>query len=142
RAAKLFAKKARDEQERKAAAARLRADVGGNGVADADLVIEAIFEDAEAKKQLYATLQASMKPGAVLATNTSSIPLEDLRAGLRHPQRFIGLHFFNPVARLPLVEVVRCEDTDRDVLDLGLAFVKGIGKFPLECRSAPGFVVN
>jgi 3-hydroxyacyl-CoA dehydrogenase/enoyl-CoA hydratase/3-hydroxybutyryl-CoA epimerase len=83
-----------------------------------------------------------MKPGAILATNTSSIRLEDLRTVLREPARFIGLHFFNPVAALPLVEVIRCDDTDQDVLDAGFAFVKGIGKFPLECASSPGFVVN
>jgi len=142
RAASLFDKKIRDEDERAATAARLRADATGSGVAEADLIIEAIFEDADAKKELYAILQPVMKPGAVLATNTSSIRLEELRAGLKHPERFIGLHFFNPVAKLPLVEVVRCDDTTQEVLDIGFAFVKQIGKFPLECRSSPGFVVN
>jgi 3-hydroxyacyl-CoA dehydrogenase/enoyl-CoA hydratase/3-hydroxybutyryl-CoA epimerase len=83
-----------------------------------------------------------MKPGAVLATNTSSIRLEELRTGLANPQRFIGLHFFNPVAKLPLVEVVRCDDTSQEVLDIAFAFVKAIGKFALECKSSPGFVVN
>ena len=83
-----------------------------------------------------------MKPGALLATNTSSIRLEELRTVLDEPQRFIGLHFFNPVAMLPLVEVIRCDDTDSDALDIGFAFTKGIGKLPLECSSAPGFVVN
>ena len=83
-----------------------------------------------------------MKPGAVLATNTSSIRLEDLRSNLRDPDRFVGVHFFNPVAQMPLVEIVRCEDTAREVLDSSFAFVKGIGKFPLECLSSPGFVVN
>ncbi len=83
-----------------------------------------------------------MKPGAILATNTSSIRLEDLRTVLRAPERFIGLHFFNPVAALPLVEVIRCDDTAQDVLNAGFGFVKGIGKFPLECASSPGFVVN
>jgi 3-hydroxyacyl-CoA dehydrogenase/enoyl-CoA hydratase/3-hydroxybutyryl-CoA epimerase len=111
-------------------------------VAGADLVIEAIFENTEAKQELYKKLQAAMKPGAILATNTSSIRLEELRTVLDQPQRFIGLHFFNPVAELPLVEVIRCDNTEQDVLDLGFSFVKAIGKFPLECRSAPGFVVN
>jgi 3-hydroxyacyl-CoA dehydrogenase/enoyl-CoA hydratase/3-hydroxybutyryl-CoA epimerase len=83
-----------------------------------------------------------MKPDAIIATNTSSIRLEDLRGVLDHPRRFIGLHFFNPVAQLPLVEVIRCDDTERDILDRGFAFVKAIGKFPLECASSPGFVVN
>lgn len=142
RAQKLYAKKVRDDDERTATLARLESDVDGNGVADADLIIEAIYENADAKKALYRTLEEKMKPGAILATNTSSIRLEDLRTELREPKRFIGLHFFNPVAQLPLVEVVRCSDTEQSVLDLGFAFVKGIGKFPLECASSPGFVVN
>jgi 3-hydroxyacyl-CoA dehydrogenase/enoyl-CoA hydratase/3-hydroxybutyryl-CoA epimerase len=142
RAQKLFGKRVRDEAKRAATAERLRADVGGDGVADADLIIEAIYENREAKQELYKALQQKMKPGALLATNTSSIPLEELRTVLDEPQRFIGLHFFNPVAMLPLVEVIRCEDTDQEAMDIGLAFTKGIGKFPLECSSSPGFVVN
>jgi 3-hydroxyacyl-CoA dehydrogenase/enoyl-CoA hydratase/3-hydroxybutyryl-CoA epimerase len=142
RAAKLFGKRVREDDKRLATAERLRSDVNGDGVADADLVIEAIYENLEAKQSLYEDLQAKMKPGALLATNTSSIRLEELRTVLREPQRFIGLHFFNPVAMLPLVEVIRCEDTDQDALDIGFAFTKAIGKLPLECASAPGFVVN
>jgi 3-hydroxyacyl-CoA dehydrogenase/enoyl-CoA hydratase/3-hydroxybutyryl-CoA epimerase len=142
RAGKLFAKRLRDDDDRAAAAARLRPDVEGAGVADADLVIEAIFENLEAKKALYAEVEKSMKPGAILATNTSSIRLEDLRTELRDPQRFIGVHFFNPVALMPLVEIIRCEDTEQEALNHGFAFVKAIGKFPLECKSSPGFVVN
>ncbi len=142
RAQKLFGKKVRDGAKRAATAARLQADVNGDGVPRADLVIEAIFENLEAKQELYQRLQAAMKPGALLATNTSSIRLEDLRTVLDEPRRFIGLHFFNPVAMLPLVEVIRCEDTDQDAMDVGFAFTKGIGKFPLECMSSPGFVVN
>lgn len=142
RAAKLFSKKIPDANDRAAASDRLVADVAGHGAAEAELVIEAIFEDREAKQLLYETLQSSMKPGAILATNTSSIRLEELRTNLAHPQRFIGLHFFNPVAKLPLVEVVRCDDTEQAILDRAFAFVKAIGKFPLECRSSPGFVVN
>ena len=142
RAAKLFAKKVRDDDKRRATTDRLRADIRGDGVADADLIIEAIYEDLDAKQALYENVQASMKPGAILATNTSSIRLEELRTVLRAPQHFIGLHFFNPVAQLPLVEVIRCDDTAQDALDLGFSFVKAIGKFPLECASSPGFVVN
>ena len=142
RAAKLFAKRVRNEDKRAETTARLRSDVEGAGVAEADLVIEAIYENLEAKQELYQKLQANMKPGALLATNTSSIRLEELRTVLDEPQRFIGLHFFNPVAMLPLVEVIRCDDTDSDALDIGFAFTKGIGKLPLECSSAPGFVVN
>jgi 3-hydroxyacyl-CoA dehydrogenase/enoyl-CoA hydratase/3-hydroxybutyryl-CoA epimerase len=142
RAAKLFAKRIRNDQDRAAATERLQADVEGAGASKADLIIEAIFENQEAKQALYADLQAKMKPGALLATNTSSIRLEELREGLKEPTRFIGLHFFNPVAQLPLVEVIRCDDTADDALNIGFAFVKRIGKFPLECMSSPGFVVN
>ena len=142
RAARLFEKRVRDEEERAATIERLRSDVNGDGVAEADIVIEAIIENLEAKQSLYEVLQAKMKPGALLATNTSSIRLEELRTVLKEPQRFIGLHFFNPVAMLPLVEVIRCEDTDQEALDIGFTFTKAISKLPLECMSSPGFVVN
>jgi len=142
RAQKLFAKRVRDESERTATSARLVSDVNGDGAAKADLVIEAIYENLEAKQELYRSLAQKMKPDALLATNTSSIPLEDLRTTLDKPERFIGIHFFNPVAMMPLVEVIRCSDTEQDALDQGFAFVKGIGKFPLACLSFPGFVVN
>ena len=142
RAQKLFGKRVRDDKKRAETSARLTSDVSGDGAARADLVIEAIFENLEAKQALYQDLQAKMKPGALLATNTSSIKLEDLRPVLNEPARFIGLHFFNPVAMLPLVEVIRCEDTEQDAMDIGFAFTKAIGKLPLECMSSPGFVVN
>ncbi len=142
RADKLFRKKIRDAGDREATSARLNPDAQGLGVADADLIIEAIFEDLHAKQELYKNLEPSMKPGAILATNTSSIRLEKLRTVVHQPERFIGLHFFNPVAVLPLVEVIKCEDTEQDVLDVGFSFVKAIGKVALECTSSPGFVVN
>jgi len=142
RAQKLFAKRVRDVDERAATSARLVSDVNGNGAAKADLVIEAIYENLEAKQELYRSLAEKMKPDALLATNTSSIPLEDLRTTLDKPERFVGIHFFNPVAMMPLVEVIRCQDTEQDALDQCFAFVKGIGKFPLGCLSFPGFVVN
>jgi 3-hydroxyacyl-CoA dehydrogenase/enoyl-CoA hydratase/3-hydroxybutyryl-CoA epimerase len=138
----LFDKRISNDAERAAAISRLRADVDGSAVSDADLVIEAIFENLEAKQALYRTLQAKLKPGAVLSTNTSSIRLEELRTVLDAPERFVGLHFFNPVAKLPLVEVIRCDDTSAEVLHAGLRFVRDIGKLPLECASSPGFVVN
>jgi len=142
RAGKLFAKRVRDDAKRAETKQRLRADVAGDGAADADLIIEAIFENLEAKQALYRQLEEKMKPGALLATNTSSIRLEELRTVLKDPRRFIGLHFFNPVAMLPLVEVIRCNDTEQEALDIGFTFTKGIGKLPLECASSPGFVVN
>lgn len=142
RAGKLFSKKVRDPNDRARVSDRLRADVEGEGIAAADLVIEAIYENLEAKQELYKKLQQAMKPGAILATNTSSIRLEELRGVLDHPKRFIGLHFFNPVAKMPLVEVIRCDDSEQEALNRGFAFVKAIGKFPLGCMSSPGFVVN
>ncbi len=142
RAAKLYAKRIRNADKREKALQRLQPDVSGDGLEKADLVIEAIFEDLDAKQALYKDAQARMKPGAILSTNTSSIRLEDLRGVLDAPTRFIGLHFFNPVAQLPLVEVIHCDDTDEETMDAGFAFVKAIGKFPLACSSAPGFVVN
>ena len=142
RAKKLFGKRVRDVAKRADTENRLRADVGGDGVRDADLIIEAIYENLEAKQELYRAIQEKMKPGALLASNTSSIRLEELRTVLKEPRRFIGLHFFNPVAMLPLVEVIRCDDTDQEAMDIGFAFTKGIGKLPLECASSPGFVVN
>jgi 3-hydroxyacyl-CoA dehydrogenase/enoyl-CoA hydratase/3-hydroxybutyryl-CoA epimerase len=108
----------------------------------ADVVIEAIFENIEAKHDLYRNCEPRMKPGAVLATNTSSIKLEILGEALADPNRLIGLHFFNPVAMMPLVEVIRTQDTHEQELTKGLAFARRIGRLPLPCRSAPGFVVN
>ncbi len=142
RAAKLFDKKIRNEAKRHATGDRLRADVEGAGVAEADIVIEAIFEDSDAKKTLYKELEPRMNASAVLATNTSSIRLETLCEALERPERLIGLHFFNPVAKMPLVEVIQGSNTSEEELAKGLAFAKRIGKLPLPCRSAPGFVVN
>ncbi len=142
RAHKMFDKRIRDPQARQAAVGRLIADVNGDGVAEAEIIIEAIFENKVAKQALYRDIEPRMKESAILASNTSSIPLEDLASGLAHPERLVGLHFFNPVAKLPLVEVIRSALSADDAINNGLQFVKAIGKFPLECRSAPGFVVN
>ncbi len=138
----LFAKRLRGPGEAEAAAERLLVDVEAAQVPAADLVIEAIFEDAQAKRDLYALLEPRLKADALLATNTSSLRLEDLGSELADPTRLVGLHFFNPVAKLPLVEVIQSEQTSAAVLGRALAFVAQIGKLPLPCRSAPGFVVN
>ena len=142
RAAKLFAKKIRNAEQRELTEKRLSGGIEGAGIPDADIVIEAIFEDREAKEALYRSIEPRMKNGAILATNTSSIPLEDLMSVLERPERLVGLHFFNPVAQLPLVEVIRSTESADEAVNVGLGFVKAIGKFPLECKSAPGFVVN
>ena len=142
RAKEYFDKRLKDETQRAAALARLEADVAGDGVPDADVVIEAIYENLDAKRALYATLEPRMKAGALLATNTSSIRLELLAEGLADPGRLVGLHFFNPVAQMPLVEVVSGGATRAEVAAAALAFARRIDKLPLPCRSAPGFVVN
>ncbi|MET0282534.1 MAG: 3-hydroxyacyl-CoA dehydrogenase NAD-binding domain-containing protein [Steroidobacteraceae bacterium] len=142
RAGELFAKRLPKEAERAAAAARLVADVDGAKVPEADLVIEAIFENLQAKQSLYAALLPRMKPAAILATNTSSLVLESLAQGMAEPGRFVGLHFFNPVAQMPLVEIIRHTATQPEVVAAAAAFVRRIDKLPLPCRSAPGFLVN
>ncbi len=142
RAREFFGKRARDPKKSAEMAARLTADVEGAGAARADIVIEAIFENADAKRALYAKLEPAMKPGAVLATNTSSIMLEELSRGLTDPGRLVGLHFFNPVAKMMLVEIIRSRQTRDDVVEDTLAFTRKLDKLPLPCRSAPGFVVN
>ena len=122
--------------------ARRRLVVDAAGVRDADLVIEAIVERLDAKQALYRELESQMQSDAVLATNTSSIDLERLSEAIKHRGRFLGLHFFNPVAKLPLVEVVRSDSADDPSMTRAMAFVNEIGKLPLPCRSTPGFLVN
>jgi 3-hydroxyacyl-CoA dehydrogenase/enoyl-CoA hydratase/3-hydroxybutyryl-CoA epimerase len=143
RASELVGKKFRDKKHlAQAALDRLTPDVAGDGVARADLVLEAIVENAEIKQKLYAAIEPRMKPGAILASNTSSIPLETLAAGLARPERLVGIHFFNPVAQMMLVEIVRGPQTSDEVMQAGCAFTRQIDKLPLPCKSAPGFLVN
>jgi 3-hydroxyacyl-CoA dehydrogenase / enoyl-CoA hydratase / 3-hydroxybutyryl-CoA epimerase len=142
RAAALYAKRLSTPAERSAASERLRADVEGNGVAAADVVIEAIFEDLDAKRSLYAAAEPRMAAGAVLASNTSSLTLELLASTLADPGHLVGLHFFNPVPQMPLVEVVHFPPTRPAVLASAMALTRRIDKLPLPCRSSPGFLVN
>jgi 3-hydroxyacyl-CoA dehydrogenase/enoyl-CoA hydratase/3-hydroxybutyryl-CoA epimerase len=124
------------------ALARLRMDVSGDGVGDADVVIEAIVENAQAKRDLYAQIEPRLKANAILATNTSSIRIETLCEQLKDPTRLVGIHFFNPVSQLQLVEVVEGPDTGPLIVQKALKFVRKLDKLPLPCKSAPGFVVN
>lgn len=142
RAKKLFKRRLRKKPAIDAASARLIADVEGRGVRRADIVIEAIFEDAKVKQDLYKSIEHQLKPDAVLATNTSAIPLEILAEVLQQPSRLIGLHFFNPVAKMPLVEVVYGESTEQSTIDRGASFCSQISRFPLAVKSSPGFLVN
>ena len=142
RAQALFAKRVKDEAKRPAVAARLRGDLAGDGVADADLVIEAIIEQPEAKRALYAAIEPRMKADALLTTNTSSIPLVELREHVARPALFAGLHYFNPVALMPLVEVIRHDAMTSETERRLAAFCKAIDKLPVPVAGTPGFLVN
>ncbi len=142
RAAEFYKKKLRDDKAVRLTLDRLIPDPTGLGVRQADVVIEAIFENLDAKQKLFAGMEPLLKPGAVLATNTSSLKLEDIGAALKRPERLIGIHFFNPVAMMPLVEVVEGTNTEAEALTKGLAFVRKIDKLALPVKSMPGFLVN
>ncbi len=142
RASDLFSKILRKRTDIRDALDRLVPDMDGEGVRNADLIIEAVPEKLELKQKIYAALEPRMKAGAILATNTSSIPLQDLRATLTRPERLFGLHFFNPVSRLQLVEVVSHDGSDPEMLKQALAFVGAIDRLPLPVKSSPGFLVN
>ncbi len=142
RAKKLFQRRLRKKPAVDAAMARLIADVEGNNVRRADIVIEAIVENLDIKRKVFTALEPKLKPGAVLASNTSSLPIADIAAPLADPGRLIGLHFFNPVAKLPLVEVVRGAVSREEEVRKGCAFVTAIKKYPLIVKDCPGFLVN
>ncbi len=142
RAADLFGKIIRRKTDLRDALDRLMPDLNGDGVRNADLIIEAVPENLGLKQKVYAGLEPIMKQGAILATNTSSIPLQDLRTTLKNPERLLGLHFFNPVSRLQLVEVVSHDAADPQALATALKFVGGIDRLPLPVKSSPGFLVN
>ncbi len=142
RAGKLFSQRLKDPRRRRDAFDRLIPDVAGDGIARADVIVEAIFENVEAKRSLFAAVEKQAQPTALLATNTSSIPLEAIATALADPTRLIGLHFFNPVAKMMLVEIVVGAGTNRDLVAPAAAFVRQIDKLPLPVKSAPGFLVN
>ena len=142
RAAKLFERRLRDRRRVRDALDRLVPDVAGSGAAHADVIIEAIFENLDAKRELFARLEAAAKPDAILASNTSSLKLADIASVLRDPARLIGIHFFNPVPQMMLVEVVSGERTDAGLASKAAAFVRQIDKLPLPVKDSPGFLVN
>jgi 3-hydroxyacyl-CoA dehydrogenase/enoyl-CoA hydratase/3-hydroxybutyryl-CoA epimerase len=121
---------------------RLMPDPNGDGLARADLVIEAIVEKLDAKRGLFADVEAKAKPDALLATNTSSIPLEDIATTLKDPTRLVGLHFFNPVAQMQLVEIVRGRQSSDEALNRARGFTAALDRLPLDVKSSPGFLVN
>ncbi|WP_313219084.1 3-hydroxyacyl-CoA dehydrogenase NAD-binding domain-containing protein [Stenotrophomonas sp.] len=142
RAQALFAKRVKDDSKRPAVAARLKADLAGEGVAQADLVIEAIIENPDAKRALYQSLEPKMKADALLTTNTSSIPLDELRDHIQRPAQFAGLHYFNPVAQMPLVEIIHHDGMAPETERRLASFCKALGKFPVPVAGTPGFLVN
>ncbi len=142
RAKALFKKRLKKPVQVQNAIARLEADVGGKGAARADVIVEAVVENLEIKRKIFSELEGKAKPDAILATNTSSIELERIAEGMQNPARLIGLHFFNPVAQLPLVEVIRSRFNDDEAIARGASFALAIGKSPVVVKSAPGFLVN
>ncbi|MDA1117337.1 MAG: 3-hydroxyacyl-CoA dehydrogenase NAD-binding domain-containing protein [Proteobacteria bacterium] len=142
RAAELFRKRLKDPRRVRDALDRLIPDVSGAGAARADVVIEAIFENLQAKRELFAKVEAVAKPDAVIATNTSSLKLADVAAQFKDPSRLVGIHFFNPVPQLQLVEVVSGANTSVEMSRRAMAFVRQIDKLPLPVKDSPGFLVN
>ncbi|MFT4198381.1 MAG: 3-hydroxyacyl-CoA dehydrogenase NAD-binding domain-containing protein [Pseudoxanthomonas sp.] len=142
RAQALFEKRVKDPSKRPAVTARLKSDLAGDGAAQADLVIEAIIEDPQAKRELYQSLEPRLKADALLTTNTSSIPLVELREHIARPAQFAGLHYFNPVAQMPLVEIIHHDAMAAETERRLAAFCKALGKYPVPVAGTPGFLVN
>ena len=142
RSGELFARRLKGAEKIEEATQRLKADPEGDEAANADLVIEAVAEKLSVKQTVFANLEKVIKPDAILATNTSAIPLEDIATALDDPSRLIGLHFFNPVPVLPLVEVIWSLHSNQDLVTRGMQFAGQIGKMPIRCKSSPGFLVN
>lgn len=142
RAQQLFNEKLKEPYLIQRAMDHLIPDINGYGLSKADIIIEAIVEDVAIKQKLFKMIETKAKPHAILATNTSSIPLEEIGSVLEMPQRLVGIHFFNPVAKMLLVEVVKGKSTSQEVMDKAMAFVGKLDRLPLPVHSSPGFLVN
>ncbi len=142
RASQLFKRKLKPARLATAAMDRVQPDLTGIGIEDANVIIEAIVENAQIKQTLFKDIEARCPADAILATNTSSIPLETLNQVLKQPERLVGIHFFNPVAKMQLVEVVSAQNTNADVVARAAAFVRSIDRLPLPVKSSPGFLIN
>lgn len=142
RANDLFQKKLRKPRLVQAAMDNLIPDPSGNGIARADVIIEAVFENLEVKQAIMQNVERLAKDDAIIATNTSSIPLDEINRVMKKPQRLVGIHFFNPVAKMELVEVVSGSNTLSEIALSASAFVVQIGKLPLPVKSSPGFLIN
>jgi 3-hydroxybutyryl-CoA dehydrogenase len=130
------------EEERDAALARLTLTTDVGDLADCDLVIEAIVEELGAKRELFAELDRITRPDAVLATNTSALSVSDIAEATQHPERVVGMHFFNPAPVLPLVEIVRAQRSSDDAVQVAYEWAEQAGKRPVKCNDTPGFIVN
>jgi len=142
RAHTLFKKRLKVPYLVQAAKDRLIPDHKGLGVKNADVVIEAIIENKEAKQDLFSQIEPLLKPETILATNTSSIPLDELSETLKQPDRLVGIHFFNPVAKMQLVEIVEGNNTSQENKNKAAKFCRCIDRLPLPVKSSPGFLVN
>ncbi len=142
RAAALYKDKLKERYLIQKAMDNLIPDINGNGVARADVIIEAVIEDLAVKQETFKKIEAQAKPSAILATNTSSIPLDEINTVLKDPSRLVGIHYFNPVAKMQLVEVVKGDKTSQEVVDKAISFVRKIDRLPLPVKSSPGFLVN
>lgn len=142
RAFALYKKKLRKPRMIQAAMDNLIADPQGFGVARADVIIEAVFENLAVKQEIMKTVEKNAKKEAIIATNTSSIPLDEISSVMADPKRLVGIHFFNPVAKMDLVEVVSSSSTAKKVQQQSCSFVNQIGKLPLPVKSSPGFLIN
>jgi 3-hydroxyacyl-CoA dehydrogenase/enoyl-CoA hydratase/3-hydroxybutyryl-CoA epimerase/3-hydroxyacyl-CoA dehydrogenase/enoyl-CoA hydratase/3-hydroxybutyryl-CoA epimerase/enoyl-CoA isomerase len=136
------ATKGPDVQKAMELAPRVNATTTDAELAASDLVIEAVVENEKIKKQLYARIEPLLGEHAILASNTSTIPIARLAADLKHPERFCGIHFFNPVRKMPLVEVIRGPQTSDETVVTAVGFAKAIGKSPIVVYDGPGFLVN
>jgi 3-hydroxybutyryl-CoA dehydrogenase len=131
-----------DQGERDATVARLGVTTELAELADCDFVIEAVLEEPGLKHEVFAELDRVLRPGAMIATNTSALSVTELAAASEHPERVVGMHFFNPAPLMALVEVVRTELTDAAAYEAAFAFAERLGKEPIRCHDTPGFVVN
>jgi len=129
-------------RDRDSALARLTLTTEIAELADCDLVIEAIVEELDAKRELFAELDRITRPGAVLATNTSALSVSEIAAATEHPERVVGMHFFNPAPVLPLVEIVRAERSSDEAVHAAYEWAAQAGKQPVKCSDTPGFIVN
>jgi 3-hydroxybutyryl-CoA dehydrogenase len=131
-----------DVDGRAHAAALLTVTTEIDDLAGCDLVIEAVFEELGVKQELFRALEAAVPADTILATNTSALSVTEVAAATAHPERVVGMHFFNPAPLMPLVEVVRAERTSEEAAEAAYAFAERIGKKPVRCQDTPGFIVN